>query len=144
MPFILQPLNQYLPRPSLTVVGGAVSLLISVAVLLGWILHEPELVSPLTSPEMAFNTALCFALIAIAITFDNLSPALRTPLHAAISVLVMAIAALTLSEHLFDIDLGIDLSGLQHWLPGEDPHPGRMALITAVTFMLCCAVPCWP
>lgn len=71
------------------------SLLISIAALLGWILHQPMLVSPLSGPAMAFSTALCFALISIAISFNNLSATLRTPLHAAISALVMVIAALS-------------------------------------------------
>lgn len=140
MPFNSKLLNTTMPRLSLTVMGGAVSLLISAAVLLGWIMHEPVLISPVSGSMMVFDTALCFALIAIAITCNNLSPALRTPLHAVVAALVMAMAALTLSEHLFAIDLGIDLPGLHLWLLGEDAHPGRMSSITALAFMLCSVV----
>jgi diguanylate cyclase (GGDEF)-like protein/PAS domain S-box-containing protein len=137
---MFQPLFRHIPTISLTTLGGAVSLMISVAVIFGWIVREPRLVSILTSPPMVLSTALCFALIAIAIIFNNLPTALRTPLHAAISATVMTIAVLNLAEYLFNLNPGTDLPGLHRWLQNENPYPGRMSPITAMAFMMCSVV----
>ena len=86
-------------------------------------------------PNMA--TAILFCGVALSfLSRKTLTESVRI-FAAAMAVMVIILSALTIGEYLFDCDLGIE-----HWLIGdvpanlETPHPGRMAPITAVCFIL--------
>jgi diguanylate cyclase (GGDEF)-like protein len=104
---------------------------VAVAVLCGWIFDVPQLTRLL--PGLAFmkiNTACSLLSAAIAVwilhTHEPGSP--WFPVARCVAALLFALGALTLSEHLFGWDLGID----QHIAPSLQPsaqasHLGRVS-----------------
>jgi diguanylate cyclase (GGDEF)-like protein len=129
------------PQPSLTPGPAFQSLLavlirigcllvacVGVAVLCGWIFNVPQLTRLL--PGLAFmkvNTACSLLAASFALwilhTCAPASPWVRAA--RCLAVLLVALGSLTLSEHLFDLDLGID----QHFSTGGSPsaHYGRVS-----------------
>jgi two-component system sensor histidine kinase/response regulator len=119
--------------------GVGVALLGALA-LAGWVLHFEALKSIIPGaapmkPNMATAILLCGAALSL-LSRKTLTKLTRT-CAAAIAITVIILSALTIGEYVFDRDLGIE-----HWLMGdvradlENPHPGRMAPITAVCFIL--------
>ncbi|MEN3369998.1 MAG: hypothetical protein V7609_2141 [Verrucomicrobiota bacterium] len=119
--------------------GVGVALLGALA-LAGWVLHVEALKSIIPGaapmkPNMATAILLCGAALSL-LSRKTLTKLIRT-CAAAIATTVIILSALTIGEYVFDRDLGIE-----HWLMGdvraglEDPHPGRMAPITAACFIL--------
>jgi len=87
-------------------------------------------------PAMMPNTALGLILIGVAGALRAREPAgrRRTILSLLAAILVAAIGIATLAEYVFAIDLSIDqIFGRG---PSGNPHPGRPAPVTAVTFVL--------
>jgi PAS domain S-box-containing protein len=87
-------------------------------------------------PAMMPNTALGLILIGAAGALRAREPAgrRRTILSLLAAMLVAAIGIATLVEYVFAIDLSIDqIFGRG---PSGNPHPGRPAPVTAVTFVL--------
>jgi PAS domain S-box-containing protein len=114
--------------------------LIGALALAGWVLHVEALKSIIPGaapmkPNMATAILLCGGALSL-LSRKTLTKLLRTG-TAAIAATVIILSALTIAEYVFDRDLGIE-----HWLMGDvrtdlaDPHPGRMAPITAVCFIL--------
>jgi diguanylate cyclase (GGDEF)-like protein len=95
---------------------------VGVAVLCGWIFNVPQLTRLL--PGLAFmkiNTACALLAASFALwilhSCDQESPWVRVA--RCLAVLLVALGGLTLSEHLFGLDLGID----QHFQPGTQVSP---------------------
>jgi PAS domain S-box-containing protein len=114
--------------------------LLGALALAGWLLHVEALKSIIPGadpmkPNMAAAILLCGAALSL-LSRKTLTKPVRI-CTAAIAATVIILSALTIGEYLFDRDLGIE-----HWLIGnvradlEDPHPGRMAPITAACFIL--------
>jgi two-component system sensor histidine kinase/response regulator len=114
--------------------------LLGALVLAGWVLHVEALKSIIPGadpmkPNMAAAIFLCGAALSL-LSRKTLTKAIRI-CSAAIAATVIVLSALTIGEYVFGWDLGIE-----HWLIGdvradmENPHPGRMAPITAVCFIL--------
>ena len=114
--------------------------LLGALVLTGWVLHVEALKSIIPGadpmkPNMAAAILLCGAALSL-LSQKTLTKPIRA-CTAAIAITVMILSALTLTEYIFNRDLGIE-----HWLIGdvradlENPHPGRMAPITAACFIL--------
>ncbi|MEY2552007.1 MAG: two-component system, sensor histidine kinase and response regulator [Verrucomicrobiota bacterium] len=114
--------------------------LLGALVLAGWVLHVEALKSIIPGaapmkPNMATAILLCGGALSL-LSRKTLTKLTRT-CAAAIATTVIILSALTIAEYVFDRDLGIE-----HWLMGdvradlENPHPGRMAPITAVCFIL--------
>jgi PAS domain S-box-containing protein len=119
--------------------GVGVALLGALA-LAGWVLHVEALKSIIPGadpmkPNMATAILLCGGALSL-LSRKTLTKLIRT-CTAAIATTVIILSALTIGEYVCDLDLGIE-----HWLMGdvradpEIPHPGRMAPITAVCFIL--------
>src|ERR1043165_1924784 len=111
------------------------------AVLVGWLADIAALKSILPGlATMKPNTALAFIFAGIALWCLSKSSTFREPrarLGYASAVVVALIAFLTLAEYAFGQDFGIDQ------LLFRDPpgsigvtHPGRMSIVTALSFML--------
>lgn len=85
-------------------------------------------------PMMTANAALLFVLfgVALLIAEDPTRRALRTSL----GLLITTVAALTLLEYALSIDLGIDELLVRDAESRPPRVPGRMAVATAVTFLL--------
>jgi len=131
----LQPERPAAPGPrSVRAAVAATTLLICVAVLLGWALHLPSVVQLRADwAPMQPNAAVGLALVSL-----GLLASLRgfSRLGAGLGVAAIALAALTLAQDLFRLDLGLDSALMRVWLSIETPHPGRMAPNTAAGLML--------
>ncbi|MEY2577757.1 MAG: hypothetical protein QOI49_581 [Verrucomicrobiota bacterium] len=114
--------------------------LLGALVLAGWVLQVEALKSIIPGagpmkPNMAAAILLCGAALSL-LSRKTLTKPIRI-CSAAIAATVIILSALTIGEYVFGWDLGIE-----HWLIGdvradlENPHPGRMAPITAVCFIL--------
>jgi diguanylate cyclase (GGDEF)-like protein len=104
---------------------------VGIAVLCGWIFDVPQLTRLL--PGLAFmkiNTACALLLASIALWLLHTYQQESSWFHVArwIAVVLAALGALTLSEHIFGLSFGIDQhipSGSQ--LPGQSAHFGRVS-----------------
>lgn len=131
--------------PKVSSLVSIFSVVVGISVLAGWFLHIAILKSWLPGQvTMRVNTAVGFILLGIALWLLQIKPEAQAtrPYHRwladALSGTVLLIGMLTLAEHLFGWDLGID-----QWLfsvrPGEDVgavRPGLMSPITALDFTL--------
>lgn len=106
---------------------------LAVLALAGWILRMPELTSIMSGlVSMKPNTAVGFLLLAGALYAAEQK---RWPRYQRwLALVAAAIASLTLFEYLGGKNLGIDEALFRDL--GGSPHPGRMALITALNFIL--------
>ncbi|MEY2585206.1 MAG: hypothetical protein QOD80_1232, partial [Verrucomicrobiota bacterium] len=141
-PVILEPSElpgRQFHRAFALIPGVGVALL-GALVLAGWVLHVEALKSIIPGaapmkPNMATAILLCGVALSL-LSRKTLTKLTRT-CTAAIATTVIILSVLTIAEYVFDRDLGIE-----HWLMGdvqadlENPHPGRMAPITAVCFIL--------
>jgi PAS domain S-box-containing protein len=121
-------------------VASAIVCLIGCVGLLGWIANVQLLksVAPglvMMKPNLAFGLTLCGCALLLLTQRSGLEWARH--LAAAMSILVVSLGLLTLSEYIFNWDLGID-GWLLRYLPGASgtAHPGRLAPATALSFVL--------
>ena len=117
------------PKVLATVAGG-LSTALGLTVLVGWHTHNTALLQIHPSfVAMVYNTALAFFVCGMAL----IAIALGRPRLAAISgIYALVIGLLTLCEHIFDFNLGIDQLFMRHYVAVANAYPGRMALNTAV------------
>lgn len=125
---------------SFSLFAGSITFLAGLLVIIGWIFDITVMKSVLPGTvTMKANTALCFILFGASLW-------MLVPEQAGQKVLSIArvfafigaiIGALTLSEYVFDLALGIDQL-LFHESAGtvETFHPGRMAPNTALNFIM--------
>jgi diguanylate cyclase (GGDEF)-like protein len=102
--------------------------------LIGWHTHTTILlqIRP-TYIAMVYNTALAFLLCGIGLV--ALATGWRR-LALPCGSIVTTFGLLNLVQHGFAVDLGIDQLLLQPYLTTATRHPGRMALLTALCFVL--------
>jgi PAS domain S-box-containing protein len=123
--------------------AAGISALVGASVLMGWALDIPTLKSVLPHlVSMKANTALCFLLAGISLWLaqerqGDSHAQLRLRLSQAAAAASAVLALLTLSEHLFGWDLGIDQLLFQE-APGavQTTSPGRMSPHSAVISVL--------
>jgi PAS domain S-box-containing protein len=121
-------------------VASAIVCLIGCIGLLGWIGNAQFLkrVAPgltVMKPNLAFGLTLCGAALLLLTQKSGLKWARH--LATSMSILVISLGALTLTEYIFNWDTGID-HWVLHYLPGASGtlHPGRLAPATALSFVL--------
>jgi signal transduction histidine kinase len=118
-------------------IGAAVSVSIGAFTLLGWFLGRPDWTTVLPGlPPMEPNSAVMAILAggSLVLLAPPGAPRPRVIVGRAIALAVLALASLTLIEHLFGIDFAIDRALVN---PGESPfhaHPGRLSPQTAAAF----------
>jgi signal transduction histidine kinase len=114
--------------------AGAAAAVAGIVVLYGWVSHTRHLVQlrPGQVP-VQFNTALCLALLGIALT---LLPTRWFRWAVVPAAFVALWAVLTLTEYLAHRDLGIDQLLFRSWLTLGVDVPGRMARNSAACFLL--------
>jgi PAS domain S-box-containing protein len=108
---------------------------IATSCLIGWYLKIPALIQVMPSfAPMQANTAICFLLSALALYF--LRAKTTQYLTSIFSTATFALAAATIVQYLFDIDIGIDTLLREPFVITKTSHPGRMAPNTAIGFMI--------
>ncbi|MDO8672761.1 MAG: PAS domain S-box protein [Dehalococcoidia bacterium] len=123
---------------TLSIVFGALAVVVGIVVLLGWTLDLAVLKSILPDfVSMKANTALAFVLAGTALLLLQVETAgsWRRGLVFACAGAVALLGTLNLAEYLWGLDLGIDQ------LLFRDPQvtpvpPGRMAVTAALSFLL--------
>lgn len=106
-------------------------------VLMGWALQAPDWVRLRPNHiAMVINTALCFALVGMGLIAPIVAPGYKSTLHVIVGWLVLLLPALVLLQILARQDFGIDWYSLHAWLQDGNSQPGRMAINTALGFML--------
>ncbi len=109
-------------------------ILLGLIVLIGWYIHSATLIQISSSfAPMQFNTALGFFLLGISLLLFQKK--LETA-SIVIGTLVLLLGALTLTEYIFSINLGLDEFFMKHYIVTKTSHPGRMAPNTALCFTL--------
>lgn len=109
-------------------------IIVSLAVMTGWLLKIPLLIQVLpTFVPMQFNTALCFFLSSLSILLICWQ---RRVSAVACACLTLIISSLTLLEYVFNINLGIDQLFVNHYITTATSHPGRMSPNTGLAFCL--------
>lgn len=119
---------------------AAIVLLIAAADMLGWIAGIPALIRPVAGPAMVFNTALCFALIALAVMLDKPDSLQNIRIQQGLGGSVIIVAGTVLIQHLSGITIGLDWPSLHRWFADDNPYPGRMSRPAAWSFLCCGAV----
>ncbi len=121
-------------RRQFAVANAVLICLLSLAALIGWHSHHPELfqISRDFAP-MQYNTALCFFGCGLSLLLTILG--LRRS-SALLAIGTLAITIPTLYQHLFNANLGIDQFFFKSYVTTKSPSPGRMALFTNASFIL--------
>ncbi|MBD1388330.1 response regulator [Neiella sp. HB171785] len=113
-------------------IAGAITLSLGILVIIGWYTHNELLIQidPSFVP-MQYNTALGFVASAIALL------CVRSAKTAGfMSVFLIVLGSLTLTEYIAGVDLHIDQLLMDHYVDINTSHPGRMAPNTALCFLL--------
>ena len=115
---------------------GALLMLLSGTVMLGWQLHLPLVVRVLPSlPPMVINTALGFMLASTALMLMRPGAQIAQRSASAVGGMLALLATLVLAEHLLQLDLGIDWAPSHAWLK-TSLKPGQMSAGTASAFLM--------
>ncbi len=115
---------------------GLAILVPALAFATSWLLQDARLFALIPGAAMVLNTALCFVLTALAMRTDSLAPRARRLSQSALGGLIALTGAVSLSQPVLGLDLGIDWPNLHDWNPDSGPYPGRMSPPTAIAFVL--------
>lgn len=85
--------------------------------------------------SMKVNTAICFLLTASAIYFYNPEHKKAMQYYRIATALCLLIVGLTTVQYITDSNLGIDELVFDDEKTQNTPYPGRMAIITAISFI---------
>lgn len=112
-----------------------ISLLIALAILSGWASHVSWITKTGSTSSKA-DTALCFALVSVSIIMLTYAPLTRNRRRViyALTAIVLLIAAATLVEYVFGLQLGLDQALFSD--PSGGTYPGRMGPNTAFALMM--------
>ncbi|MDX2232269.1 MAG: PAS domain-containing protein [Leptolyngbyaceae cyanobacterium bins.349] len=120
--------------------AAALVVLVGVLVLVGWSFNIPLVKSGIPdSATMKANTALCFILAGTSLGLQtcNRRTLLTSRVIKGCAIATGVIGLLALSQYLWGINLGIDELLFPHdAISPNTPYPGRMAINTAVNFVL--------
>lgn len=130
------PVFSRLSGPYLLVLAASASVVaLGSLVLMAWHLQLLSLIRILPNDSvMVYNTALCFFLTGLGL-YAATSKRPRLAVLSGSSSLVISV--LTLGEYGFGLNLGIDQALMTEYIVRHAAFPGRMALATAIGFMLC-------
>jgi diguanylate cyclase (GGDEF)-like protein len=126
--------NNVLISKYITIIMGVVVICFGLSGIIGWHGHILSLVRYESNTiAMVYNTSLSFVLTGIAII--TIIYTVRY-ISAIILGSIFVFSILSLSQHIFNINLGIDQLFFQHYDSVANKFPGRMASNTAICFML--------
>jgi len=120
---------------------GVGLLLFGLTLMSAWLLGVSSWFAAAGGGPTLFNGAVCFALTGAALATecflrDETLRRAQTGFAAAVALL----AGLIFIEHVFDVDLGIDLADLHRAAQEDSAHPGRVAPPTALAFLIVATV----
>ncbi|MFP5391931.1 MAG: response regulator [Gammaproteobacteria bacterium] len=122
-------------RSRITRPSGTLLCCLALVVLTGWVLGNPVLVRLAPgSVAMSINTALMFGVAGVCLLLHAAGRERQAPARALAAVLVVLPLAI-LTEHLFDIDLRIDLAHVHQALGDGHSKPGRTAPNACLGFL---------
>ena len=122
-------------------VAGILALGLGLIVIYGWHTHNTVLVQ--IKPDfvaIVFNSALCFTLLGSALLVPSVTSRYARILPPFFGWLVMGLTFITIIENLLVKDLGVDWPRFHTWLKDGNPHPGRMALNSGISFFTAGAI----
>ena len=114
-------------------------LVIGVLVLCGWIFDIPVLRGGIVGfTTMKGNTAIAFILAGVALLLGNHETVSNFSRYVRFSciLIIILLGLFTLSEYVFNWDLGIDQLLIKDKLAFENEYPGRLSPVTSVNFCL--------
>lgn len=108
----------------------------------GWMLGSPMMVRMVPgSVAMGLNTALGLIAGGIWLLIRQAEAPAARRVRISLAVFIVVLFALILIQHIFGIDLGIDLRELHRRIPDRNPRPGRVAPNTSLALFICgCAL----
>jgi len=110
-----------------SIIGG----LLGFVVIIAWYLNQALVIQLHESlAPMHFNEALCLVLLGI--SFFSINHKLKSLLPS----IVLFISFITLSEHIFNINLGLDQIFISQTTNSFNLLPGRMSPVSALCFLL--------
>ncbi len=117
------------------IIGNAV-LLLGLLAMYAW-LFQPDLAMAIgrDAGYVVFNTAFCMLLSGIALNLLHVTSGKWAIVPRVLGAAIFLLATATVAEHVFDLNAGIDWNSLHQEII-EDTTPGRMSLMTSVSFML--------
>jgi len=117
----------------LVLLSGGIISVVGLTVMIAWYAGYSSVTQIFPNfASMKFNTALAFLFCGLALIAANLG---RWREVGILGVVVSTVGLLTLSQYLFDLNLGIDQLFFEH-AEVTSAHPGRMAQATAFSFLL--------
>jgi len=123
---------------------GVALVLWAAIVMSGWLSGSPALLVAAGGGQVPFNTALCLALVGLALVAERLpGDQSRQRIRTGVGAAVALIAGFVLLEHVFDFGIGIDLPQLHRSGPEDTPTPGRMSLPTTLAVLLLSVAMIW-
>ena len=116
---------------------GLLLLLLGTVVIVGWFTRTDALVQILPDlVAMVFNTAFCLAVAGLALLCERAAPGVRRGAQYGAGVVLLALAGASFGQNYAGADLGIDQLFVKVWLTDTNPHPGRLAPMTTLGFLL--------
>src|SRR5688572_26972003 len=119
--------------------ASVVVIIMGLLVIFGWAFNIQALKSVFPGfATMKANTAFCFILVGAALWLVNDEAASNEKKWVARSCasLVTILGLLTMGEHVFRQDLGIDQLIFRDLETPEAAYPGRMSIMTSLNFIL--------
>jgi len=118
-------------------VCSSIVTLIGLTVLYGWFINSSKIVQihPTLTP-MQFNTALCFTLSGLSLMLMLQKNPTFKKISQYVNYAVGIFSFLTLSQYVFNINLGLDELFFNHSITTNTFHKGRMAPDTAIAFFI--------
>ncbi|QYF93695.1 response regulator [Massilia sp. PAMC28688] len=116
-------------------VCAALLALLSLYVLTGWVLGNSSMVRVIPgSVAISINTAVMFLVGSIALELVRRHQT-GTPVFHLLTLALITLSSAIFAEHLFDIDLGIDLAAVHAALGDGHAKPGRTAPNACIGFL---------
>lgn len=127
-------MRKYISLRFLVNSGAGLLLLLGLTVIFGWYTGTPQLIQINRQfVPMQFNTSLGF--IGTSIAFIGLNYH-QKKISLYISILLILLGGLTLSQQIFGVNLYIDELFMKHYIVTDTSQPGRMAPNTALAFLI--------
>ena len=116
---------------------AALVVMLGTFVALGWMLESAAMVRIVpNSVAMGLNTAIAFVIAGLWLLSQYWQGPPWKTIRKLLAWLLIALFSMVLTEHIFDVGLGIDWEDLHRQIQDHNPRPGRVAPNTSLAFVL--------